>query len=71
MKRIEKSMISGRKIFRFLKFIQDLNKLFLYGQKSFSVSRILKICMLISAMFYHILDSILWCHNIGLIGQFM
>jgi len=64
-------MTSGRKIFRFLKFIQDLNKLLDYSNRNFSISNILKVCMLLSATFYHILDSLVWVNNIGLIGKNM
>lgn len=69
-KRIEKSMSNGRKIFRFLKFIEDLKKFWSYlYDSSFDMFTILKAFTCLSACFYHFLDNLVWVSNVGMIDR--
>lgn len=70
LKRIEKSMSNGRKIFRFLKFVEDLKKFYSYLlDSSFDAITILKVFTTLSACFYHFLDNLVWASNVGMINR--
>jgi len=70
LKRIEKSMSNGRKIFRFLKFVEDLKKFYSYlYDSSFDPITILKAFTTLSACFYHFLDNLVWASNVGMINR--
>lgn len=68
-KRIEKSMSNGRKIFRFMKFIEDLKKFtsYLYDS-SFNFYTVLKAFTTLFACFQHFLDNLVWASNVGMIN---
>ena len=66
--RIEQSMSNGRKIFRFLKFLDEIKSI----KKALSSKKPiwLKVMMTlsnISSFFYYLLDNILWGINIGVL----
>ena len=71
LKNVEKSMSNGRKIFRFLKWIEDIREIYYYIIfKNTSIRNILKALMAISSMFYHIFDNLVWSANVGVISEF-
>jgi hypothetical protein len=62
-------MSNGRKIFRFLKFVEDFRKFTTYiYESSFNLDTILKTFISLSASFYHFLDNLVWASNVGMIG---
>jgi hypothetical protein len=63
-------MSNGRKIFRFLKFIEDLRKFssYLYDS-SFDFITILKAFTTLSGCFYHLLDNLVWASNVGIMNR--
>ena len=66
--KIEQSMNNGRKIFRFLKFLDEIKNI----KKALNSNKPkwLKVMMTlseISSFFYYILDNILWGINIGVL----
>jgi hypothetical protein len=70
-KNVERSMSSGRKIFRFLKWIEDIKTIFYYiVYKDTSLRNIFKALMSLSSFFYHIFDNLVWSNNVGLIGEY-
>jgi len=69
-KRVDKSMSSGRKIFRFLKFLEDLKKLFGFFYKTPNAVQILKALICLSGFFYHMMDNLAWAANTGIIDEF-
>jgi hypothetical protein len=63
-------MSNGRKIFGFLKFIEDLKKFYSYlYESSFNTLGILKAFNCLASCFYHFLDSLVWASNVGIINQ--
>ena len=64
-------MSSGRKIFRLLKFLEDLKKLFIYFYKTPDAVKILKGMILLSGFFYHIMDNLVWGVNVGILNEFL
>ncbi len=70
LKRIEKSMSNGRKIFRFLKFVEDIKKFInLVYESSFDSKTVLKAFIALSGGFYHFLDNLVWASNVGMINR--
>jgi len=70
LKRIEKSMSNGRKIFRFLKFVEDFKKFInLIYESSFDSKTVLKAFIALSGAFYHFLDNLVWASNVGMINR--
>ena len=70
LKRVEKSMSNGRKIFRFMKFIEDLKKFYTYlYDSSFDPFTILKAFTTLFACFQHFLDNLVWASNVGMINR--
>lgn len=70
LKRIEKSMSNGRKIFRFLKFVEDLKKFInLTYDSSFDSKTVLKAFIALTGCFYHFLDNLVWASNMGMINR--
>jgi hypothetical protein len=62
-------MSNGRKIFGFLKFIEDLKKFSTYlYESSFNKLGILKAFNCLASCFYHFLDSLVWASNVGIIN---
>ncbi len=64
-------MSSGRKIFRLLKFMEDLRKLCGYFYKTPDAVQILKAFICLFGLIYHILDNIVWAANTGIIDEFL
>ena len=64
-------MSSGRKIFRFLKFMEDLKKLYSYIYKTPDAVQVLKAMLCLSSFFYHIMDNLVWAANTGIIDEFL
>lgn len=63
-------MSNGRKIFGFLKFIEDLKKFYSYlFDSSFDFINILKAFTILSSCFYHFLDNLVWASNVGMISR--
>jgi hypothetical protein len=63
-------MSNGRKIFRFLKFVEDIKKFYSYlYDSSFDFLTILKAFTTLSACFYHFLDNLVWASNVGMINR--
>jgi hypothetical protein len=63
-------MSNGRKIFRFLKFVEDFKKFYsLLYESSFNSFTILKVFTTLSACFYHFLDNLVWASNVGMINR--
>jgi hypothetical protein len=63
-------MSNSRKIFGFLKFIEDLKKFYSYlYDSSFNTLTILKAFTCLSASFYHFLDNLVWASNVGMINR--
>ena len=70
IKRIEKSMSNGRKIFSFLKFIEDLKKFInIIYDSSFDFQTVLKAFISLSGCFYHFLDNLVWASKMGMINK--
>ena len=70
IKKIEKSMANGRKIFRFLKFVEDLKKFIsIISESSFDIKTVLKAFTCLSGCFYHFLDNLVWASNVGIINR--
>jgi hypothetical protein len=70
IRRIEKSMSNGRKIFRFLKFVEDIKKfLQITYESSFDFENILKAFISLTGCFYHFLDNLVWASNVGMINR--
>jgi len=65
-------MSNGRKIFRFLKWIEDIKEIYYYIIfKDTSIRNLLKALMSLSSMFYHIFDNLVWGSNVGLISEYL
>jgi hypothetical protein len=65
-------MSNGRKIFRFLKWVEDIKEIYYYIIfKDTSIRNILKALMSLSSMFYHIFDNLVWGSNVGLISEYL
>jgi hypothetical protein len=63
-------MSNSRKIFGFLKFIEDLKKFYTYlYESSFNTLTALKAFTCLSASFYHFLDNLVWASNVGIINR--
>ena len=70
IRRIEKSMSNGRKIFRFLKFVEDIKKfLQITYESSYNFENILKAFISLTGCFYHFLDNLVWASNVGMINR--
>ena len=65
-------MSSGRKIFRFLKWIENVKGIYYYIiYKSPSLRNMFKALMAISSFFYHLFDNLLWASNLGLLSEYL
>jgi hypothetical protein len=65
-------MSSGRKIFRFLKWIEDIKTIYYYIlYKDTSIGNICKGLMSLSSFFYHIFDNFVWSNNVGIMGEYL
>jgi hypothetical protein len=63
-------MSNGRKIFRFLKFVEDFKKFInLVYESSFDSKTVLKAFIALSGGFYHFLDNLVWASNVGMINR--
>jgi hypothetical protein len=63
-------MSNGRKIFGFLKFVEDFKKFYSYlFNSSFDIITILKAFTTLSSCFYHFLDNLVWASNVGMIDR--
>jgi hypothetical protein len=72
MKNVEKSMSSGRKIFRFLAWIEDIKAIYFHIVfKDTSIMNLCKALMSISSMFYHLIDNLVWGWNVGLMSEYL
>jgi len=63
-------MSSGRRIFRLLKFINDLKQFYALIFKAPKPTRIIKGLMCINGFFYHILDNLNWGVNMRMIDEY-
>lgn len=64
-------MSRGRKIFRFLKWIEDIKGLYYYIiYKPTSIRNLWKALMSLSALFYHFFDNLVWANNVGVMGEY-
>lgn len=68
--KIKESMSQGRKIFKFLKFLQQIKAIQknLKKQKSWAY-KMLSISINIMAFFYYLIDNTLWGINIGILSE--
>ena len=64
-------MSSGRKIFRFLKFIEDIKQLYTFLFQTPTAIRILKVLMCLSSLFYHVMDNVVWAVNVSIIDEYI
>jgi Peroxisomal biogenesis factor 11 (PEX11) len=70
--RIVESMSRNKKIFRFLKFIDEFYKITELLKKQNKFNRLLSNMMILSkigAFFYYILDNFLWAINTGILSK--
>ena len=64
-------MSNGRKIFRFLKWLEDIKTVYYYIlYKDTSITNISKGLMSLSSFFYHIFDNFVWSNNVGIMGEY-
>ena len=70
MDKVKESMSQGRKIFKFLKFLQQIKAIQknLKKQKSFAY-KFLSISINLMAFFYYLIDNTLWGINIGILSE--
>lgn len=68
--RIMNEMSKGRKIFRFLKFVDELHSIFELqrGKKPFLL-KFLSICDKLSSLIYYLLDNVIWGMDTGIFGS--
>jgi hypothetical protein len=72
LKNVEKSMSQGRKIFRFLKWIEEIKLIYYYIVfKDTSIRNLFKALMNLSSMFYHIFDNLVWGSNVGIWSEYL
>jgi len=65
-------MTSGRKIFRFLKWIEDVKGIYYYIiYKQSSLRNFFKALMALSSFFYHLFDNLLWASNLSLLSEYL
>lgn len=70
LKKMEKSISNGRKIFRFLKFIEDFKKIIKYfHSKDFNNKTIINMIISLFSMFYHILENLELLSNLGVLKR--
>lgn len=70
LEKIEKSISNGRKIFRFLKFVDDLKKLSNYlSNNIFNTRTVFNIIITLFSSFYHILENLVLLSNLGILEQ--
>lgn len=71
---LEKQLSKSRKIFRFMKFLDDVRKIkFLVEKmrdKSASLSTYLSLFETVCSFFYHVLDNMVWLTQIGFASPF-
>lgn len=73
-KRVIEQLSSGRKVFKFLKFVDEFKNIFdlflkekKHGFFVFLVELVGKVC----GFFYYLLDNVVWIANIGMIKKFV
>jgi hypothetical protein len=65
-------MSGGRKIFRFLSWIEDIKQIYYYIiYKDTSIRNLFKALMNIFSMFYHLFDNFVWGANVGVISEYL
>lgn len=65
-------MSSGRKIFRFLKWIENVKGIYYYIiYKQPSLRNMFKALTALSSFFYHLFDNLLWASNLGLLSEYL
>jgi hypothetical protein len=64
-------MSGGRKIFRFLKFMEDLKLLYAYLYKRPHSINVLKALICLTGFFYHLMDNLVWAVNIGVLNEYL
>jgi len=65
-------MSNGRKIFRFLKWIENLKEIYYHIiYNSPTLINLLKAFKSLSSFFYHLFDNILWASNLGLVSEYL
>jgi Peroxisomal biogenesis factor 11 (PEX11). len=71
--RIKQSMSQGRKVFKFLKFLDEVKNIehFLRTTKKPLLLKILITLSYVSSFFYYILDNTLWAIAMGILRYFI
>lgn len=64
-------MSGGRKIFRFLKFMEDLKLLYAHLFRRPHAVNVLKALICLTGFFYHIMDNLVWAVNIGVLNEYL
>jgi len=72
-KSIEDNISNGRKIFRFLLFLNEFNalNLILKNKKTGILLKVLKIMSSVCSFYYYLFDNIVWFTQIGIINKFI
>lgn len=72
-KSIEDNISNGRKIFRFLLFLNEFNELneIIKDKKMGKLLKFLKICSSICSFNYYLFDNIVWFTQIGILNKFI
>ncbi|CDW74045.1 transmembrane protein [Stylonychia lemnae] len=72
-KSIEDNISNGRKIFRFLLFLNEFNELHLIlkNKKTGILLKVLKIMSSICSFYYYLFDNIVWFTQIGILNKFI
>lgn len=69
-KKAVKNISSGRKVFKFLKFIDEIKcivEIFTKKSKHGMLVRVLDLWARVSGFFYYLLDNVVWFSNMGMI----
>ena len=72
-KSIEDNISNGRKIFRFLLFLNEFNELNLIfkNKKTGILLKVLKIMSSFCSFYYYLFDNIVWFTQIGIMNKFL
>lgn len=64
---------SGRKVFKFLKFVDEIKSIMVLlnkrGNKKGAVVKILSLSARTCGFFYYLLDNVVWFTNMGMISK--
>jgi len=67
-KRIKKNLKNGRKIFKFLKSIDEIKAIYklLKNNSEFGVLTLLKVLQKVFGALYYVLDNVVWLSGLGM-----